>query len=391
MISVDEARAAIAAHVRALPSVQLPVGDAVGRVLAQDVAAAVDLPPFPQSGMDGWAARHQDIASGRLELAERDIVDVRAGAEPHRLSPGLACRISTGAPIPAGADTVIRREDADWRDGALFIAPVPECGANVRAQGETVTRGQTIGRAGQRLDAGVIGSIAGSGVPQVTVHRRPRVALVTTGDEVGAGGPSAIPDANGPMAMAFFRSLGCDVARVHAPDDLAKTIDALGAASETDLVVTTGGVSVGDHDHIVPAANAVGFETVFWRVAQRPGKPLFFAMKGGTPLLGLPGNPAAVWVQLQTQTRLILSLLEGTAPPRSAPGILTQAVSASPWADLWFRCSTSWSAEGTVLLTPLTGQASHAMANLADVDAIIRVPAKAELTAGARVEWFRTV
>ena len=155
MISVDEARAAIAAHVRALPSVQLPVGDAVGRVLAEDVAAAVDLPPFPQSGMDGWAARHQDIASGRLELAERDIVDVRAGAEPHRLSPGLACRISTGAPIPAGADTVIRREDADWRDGALFIAPVPERGANVRAQGETVTRGQTIGRAGHRLDAGV--------------------------------------------------------------------------------------------------------------------------------------------------------------------------------------------------------------------------------------------
>ena len=402
MTSIDEALRRYAVTIVPLPPMTTLLGGALERVLAAPAASRIDLPPFVQSSMDGYALRSADTAGAtdakpaRLRLA--GVVPAGVLADPLDVRPGTAVRIYTGGHVPAGADTVLPQEDAEVDDSTLLVRrPVP-AGEYVRGCGEELARGTTIADAGVRVSPGLVGALAVAGIADVVVSRAPKVAVLTTGDEVVAPGRELelgeIYDGNAPMAAAWLSANGyTDVTVGHLPDDLGATTRALEAAlDETDLVIVTGGVSVGDRDFVPAAARQAGAEEIFWRVAQRPGKPLLFAKRGKTPLLGLPGNPAAVFVCLTIHVRRVLELLEGVADPRPtfAAGVMQFPVAPIESRELWARCQTAVGDDGKVALTALPRQASHMISNLAECTALARIPAgRDEVPAGRVVAWTR--
>ena len=402
MISIDEAFAHLDDQIGPLPARRLPLREALGRVLAEDAFARVQLPPFRQSAMDGYAVALADLsdATGPLRLAVTATSAAGpGGTEP--LLPGSCQRIFTGAQVPEGADLVIRQEDVVRSDdGFIHIsadaAARQRRGANIREAGEELTRGALVGRSGQRLTHGAIGALAMAGLHTVSLHRAPRVALLVTGDELrsadGDLDAGMVFDANTPLVTTWAASRGLDlVATIALPDD-ADLLTMTLAEAAVDLIITTGGASVGDRDHLRASAAEAGFTEHFWGVAQQPGKPTLFATRGTTLLLGLPGNPAAVFAGLAIFGARLLSRLEGEREPapRFARGRLAAAVRPNPARDLWLRCSLSFGDEGTALLSPLVRQQSHMLSNLLDCDAIARIPASAEpLAAGAVVAWLR--
>lgn len=395
MLEIDAALGLCSARVDALPARQMPLRAALGRVLAAPALSALDLPPFAQSGVDGYALRAADTAAAPRSLPlAGEIPAGRAAACP--LAPGTAVRVFTGAMVPAGADAVVAQERVTLAGDALQLAAPVETGEGLRRQGEELGAGAAVCAAGQRLGAARLAALAAAGVATVSVRPEPRVRVLVTGDELSAAGgpppPGVIHDANGPLLRGWLAERGYAPRVAHVRDRLAVVEQHLEQAlAEADLVVTTGGVSVGDYDLVMRAAAAQGVETVFWRVRQKPGKPLYLGVApDGVPLLGLPGNPAAVLAGASVFLRRLLDLREGLATPgpELLGGVAAAAVRRDAVRDGWLRARREPEA-GTVALRVLERQASHMLSNLGEADALVRVPSGPEpLPAGAPLQWL---
>ncbi len=301
MLTVEEARAAVLERIRPLGAERVALTGALGRVLAADVAAPYDNPPHDNSAMDGFAVRFADVAAATEEspAALPVIEDIPAGRVPeHRLEAGQASRIMTGAPVPPGCDTVIRVEDTrDHGDRVDILVPAEE-GANIRRRGEDMREGEPLIRAGAELGSGEVGVLAAVQQSFVAVGRRPTVAVLSSGDELveidQVRGPGQIVNSNTPALGAVARACGAEpVLLPTVADDEAAIRASVETALTCDFVVSSGGVSVGEHDYVKKVLDDLGAEEVLWRVAMKPGKPLFFCMLRGKPYFGLPGNPVS--------------------------------------------------------------------------------------------------
>ena len=398
MISIDEALAHYARHLRPLPVVQCSPAEALGRVLAHLPCAATDLPPFDQSAVDGYALHSRDLhaATPSQPVWLPVVGEVAAGvAHPPALAPGTAVRIFTGGPIPPGADTVARQEIVTREGDRIALQQALAPAADLRRRGEELAAGTALAAAGTRVTPGVVAALAMAGVDTVAVHRPPRLALLVTGDEVGRPGqalqPGQIYDANGPLLQAWCQSRDGSAPVVQfVPDTLSAVRAALEQAlASADLVLTTGGVSVGDRDFIREAAAGLGVEEVFWRVRQKPGMPLYFGVRGDAAILGLPGNPGAVMVGLHLHAERALSWLEGSGDqrPRWRRGRLAAPTRGDAVRELLVRMRVHHDEDGVARLTPLGRQASHMLSNLTEANALVRVAAPS-LAVDASVEWL---
>lgn len=389
LIPISAARDAILACARQLLSEPVPVGDALGRVLAEDVRAAGDVPRFENSAMDGFAVVAA-ASSGPLRI----VGESRAGAPAAvPVGPGEAIRISTGAPLPAGADAVVRVEDASERDGAVTVHVPVEPGRNVRRAGEDLRAGEVVLAAGVRVGPAELGVAVGAGVGALRCARRPRVAVLCTGDElVEAGaplGPGQIHDSNRVMLAALAAQAGAElVTAARVADDRAATEAAFADALErADVVIASGGVSVGPHDHVKPALLELGVRERFWRVALQPGKPTWFGTRGDQLVLGLPGNPVSSFVTFVLFARPALLALQGAAAPLPARGVARLAT-AVPRRDREqvLRVTLEQGDDGALSAAPNGPQGSHVTRSLTGADALAFVPAgEGEAPAGATV------
>ncbi len=320
MISPDKALSLIAERVQPLGAERVPLDEAAGRVLAEDLHAAQDLPPFDNSAMDGFAVRLLDCgaeAGATLPVVET----VRAGERGRpKLGPGQAIRIMTGAPLPEGTDTVVPKEATEGGDATVKLLRRPTLGAHIRRRGEDVRAGAQLLRKGVRLRPYEIALLAAQGEERVAVIRRPRVSVLVTGDELTSGSSERsfglIPNSNGPALCAAVARWGAaPVPHGVAPDEPAELKAALRRALDAaDALLVTGGVSVGDFDFTRSALLELGMELVFWKVAIKPGKPLLFGLWQGKPVFGLPGNPVAAIVCAEEFARPALERLQGHSP-----------------------------------------------------------------------------
>lgn len=290
--------------------------DARGRALAADIVAAVDVPPADNSAMDGYALRHRDRKDREqpLELSQRIV----AGVAPAPLAPGTAARIFTGAEIPAGADTVVMQEHTERAESGVLVLKLPQQGSNIRPRGQDIRQGQVILRAGARLRAQEVGLLASVGLAEVPVYRPLRVAIVANGDELvepgQPAGPGQIYNSNRHLLRALLADWGFEIVDLGIgpddPDALAALL--LEAARRADVILSTGGVSVGEEDHVKPVVASLGGIDM-WKVAVKPGKPLAFGHVRDTFFLGLPGNPASAWVTALVFARPFLFRCQGLA------------------------------------------------------------------------------
>lgn len=322
LMTLEEAAtrvATLAAPVAGIETVALAQAD--GRVLARDIAAPLDLPPFANSAVDGYAVRHGDLApagASRLPVGGR----VAAGADAAGVTvQGIAVRVFTGAPMPQGADTVFMQEDVALEGPVAVLPPGLAKGANARPAGEDIARGAPAAAAGQRLRPQDLALLSALGLTEVVVRRRPRVAIFSTGDELTEPGqplgPAAIYDANRALLRAMVTRAGAEVVDLgilrDEPAGLARSL--ADAAASCDLVLTSGGVSTGEEDHVKAALEQVG-DLAFWRIGIKPGRPVALGRIGSVPFIGLPGNPVAVFVTFAFVARALIARLAGTAPVR---------------------------------------------------------------------------
>ncbi len=325
--SLDDALAELLAHARPLPgSDTVSIFDADGRVLLQDAVSALQVPPQDNSAMDGYALRCADVPAPGAPLPVSQRIPAGSVGEP--LQPGTAARIFTGAPVPPGADAVVMQEDCEaLADGAqVRVNTAPAPGQNIRRAGEDIALGATVLAAGTRLTPAALGLAASIGLDRLQVARRPRVALFSTGDELVMPGavppaqmpPGAIYNSNRFFLRALLQRLGCEVTDLGiVPDRLEATVDMLRqAAAAHDLVLTSGGVSVGEEDHVKPAVQQLG-SLDLWMIAMRPGKPFAYgrlaAGQGGAHFIGLPGNPVSSLITFTVLVRPFLLRLQGVA------------------------------------------------------------------------------
>jgi molybdopterin molybdotransferase len=383
MLSYDEALLRVLAAIASpLPVESIPLADAYGRPLAEAVTARESLPSFDNSAVDGFAVHHADTLSATpvAPVLLPVSLHIRAGDAPDTpLAPGTAARIFTGAPLPPDADAIIMQEDTrqEEADGTVALYE-PASPAFIRRQGSDITAGAVALPAGSVLDAGSIGLLAALNVTQVHCARRPRVALLTTGDEILPPSDAPLPlgkirDSNGPALCAAIEEAGATVAsNHHAADDATSVRDALlSAAEHSDVIIASGGVSVGDYDHVKTAASELG-ELDFWRIAIKPGKPLAFGRIGNALFFGLPGNPVSSLVTFELFVRPVLRKLAGyadvTRPQVSA--ILTAALPHEPGRREFVRARLHWQND-TYYATPLGAQGSHRLASVAGAQALL--------------------
>ncbi|MBS1881069.1 MAG: molybdopterin molybdotransferase MoeA [Actinobacteria bacterium] len=394
-ISLEDARAAVLAAAAPLAAVEVPLGEALGMHLAADVVADSPLQRFDNSAMDGYAVRAADLnAAGPASPVALAVAgEARAGHPAEAaVGAGEAIAISTGAMLPDGADTVVRVEDTSRADGRVEILVAPAAGANVRRAGEDVAAGQTVLRRGDALGPAALGLLAALGVEAVACHRRPRVALLTSGDELVPPGeplpPGGIRDSNSTTLAALVTRAGGEPQRLGvAGDTLASTVAALEPALAADAVIVCGGISVGEHDHVKAALEQLGVERYFWRVALRPGGPAFFGHRGSTLVFGLPGNPVSVFATFTLLAAPSLAALAGGSPTRHRTvASLGAAYENGSGRTEAVRCGLELSDRGWVA-TPRPRQGSHVLTSLLDADCLAIVPPEAKrLEAGDRVE-----
>ena len=371
----------------------VPLADAAGRVLARDARSVVDLPPFDRSAMDGYAVRSDDTGGPMRvagELAAGDTADVP-------LEPGTALAIMTGAPLPPGADAVLQVERAQVDNGSVRAdAPVPH-GLHVRYRGEDVHAGDVLAAAGEPLTLPRVSSLAAAGVGEVTVHRRARVHVLISGSELLPLGappePGKIHESNGLMVRLFAERAGAEVTdRGVVADDYDATVDAVRAGLEGDVLLVSGGVSMGEHDYVRPAFEACGVEEVFWRVRVKPGKPLFFGRRGDTLVFGLPGNPLSCIVGFVALIDLALRRLHGEAEPamRTVPARLTVPAGPSDGRTTFLTSRLAPGPDGLLEATPTQRQGSHMTGALGESDGFVVAPHDSgPLEAGAIVDAVR--
>jgi molybdopterin molybdotransferase len=390
LLSFEEALARILERVTPLGPDAVPLRAAAGRILAEDALAVVDLPPFPSSAMDGFAVRSEDTP-GLLPVVARIAAGVPA---PRELGAGEAMGIATGGVVPAGADSVIPIEYVVDLDNEVEIPAGVVHGDNVRPRGGDVTAGDVVVPRGTRLRAAQIGALAAAGLDTVVVARRPRVAVLATGTELRKPGerlgPGEVYEANGVLLATALAAAGADVETLPAvADDESSHRGALERGLAADVLVTSGGVSVGPHDLVRRILGELGVEEVFWGVAVKPGKPLAFGVRGSTLVFGLPGNPVSSLVGAEVFVRPALLALQGaTAPgPVFFEGRLAASVRRNAHRDEFVRARSVASKDG-VLLEPVRGQESHMIARAALADALVLAPrGEGELAAGESVRY----
>jgi molybdopterin molybdotransferase len=386
--TVDEALVLVLARARPLGPEDVPVARAAGRVVAEPAAAVTDLPPFDSSAMDGYAVRAADTP-GRL-----DVVGHSAAGRPaaEELGAGQAIVISTGAVVPAGADAVVPIERTSGEVEVEGVAP----GENIRPRGGDARAGDVVVEAGDVLRPAQLGALAAAGIATVRCMRRPRVAVLATGTELRAPGeelaPGEIYESNTVLLAAQLESAGAEVTVLGAvSDDEDATRMALERGLSFDVLVTSGGVSMGVHDLVRGSLAALGAEEVFWRVAVKPGKPIAFAVRDATLVFGLPGNPVSSLVGFELFVRPALLALQGAREPAPAylPGVLGAGVRRTAQRDELVRAGTRIEG-GAVVLSPLTGQESHMIVRSAAASALVFVPrGDGELSEGAQVSYLR--
>jgi molybdopterin molybdotransferase len=392
LLALEDAQRRILARVVRLPAEQIALGEAAGRVLVEPATARVDLPPFDASAMDGFALRSADTP-GRLPVVER----IAAGRPASRaLRAGEAMGIATGAAVPAGADAVIPLEHVVDHDNEIEIGERVQTGANLRPRGGDLRAGEVVVPAGVRLGPAQLGALAAAGIADISSTTRPRAAVLSTGSELRRPGeelePGQIYEANSVLLAAQLESAGAVVEQLDAvADDEEAHRAALGRGLEADVLVTSGGVSVGPHDLVRSVGAELGIEEAFWGVAVKPGKPLWFGVRGQTLVFGLPGNPVSSLVCFELFVRPAVLALQGASEPlpRFEPGRLARSLRPNAVRTELVR-ARSRVADGEVELEVVTGQESHMIARAAGADALVLVPAgDEELGVGARVSFLR--
>ncbi|KQR44953.1 gephyrin-like molybdotransferase Glp [Acidovorax sp. Leaf160] len=401
---LDEALADLLAQAVPLLGVErVDTFDADGRVLREGATSPLQVPPADNSSMDGYAVRVADLADlagpagTELPVSQR----IPAGSAAQPLAAGTAARIFTGAPVPAGADAIVMQEDCEALQGGerVRINAMPAAGQWIRRAGEDITRGAQVLSAGTRLGPAALGLAASIGLAQLAVSRRPRVALFSTGDELVMPGevapeqlpPGAIYNSNRFFLRAMLRRLGCEVTDLGiVPDRRDATIDALqGAAASHDLILTSGGVSVGEEDHIKPAVEALG-ELRLWQIAMKPGKPFAYGRIPGARVaahfMGLPGNPVSSFVTFSLLVRPFLLALQGAAD------VAPRAMAATAAFD-WPRADkrreflrVRWNAEGR--LERFGNQSSGVLTSAAWGDGVVDNPAGQTIARGDVVRFI---
>jgi molybdopterin molybdotransferase len=393
LLSLEEAQRLVLERAEPLPTERVPLEQAAGRVLAEAAPAVVDLPPFPSSAMDGFAVRAADTP-GTLPVVFR----IAAGRpSTDTLQPGEAMGISTGGVVPEGADAVIPIEHVVDHDNAVEVGEAVAPGANVRPRGGDLRAGEEVVTAGTALGAAQLGALAAAGVAEVACGAVPSAAVLATGTELRRPGeplaPGEVYEANGLILEAQLRSAGAAVERLAAvADDEDAHREALARGLEHDVLVTSGGVSVGPHDLVRGIEAALGVEEVFWRVAVKPGKPVSFGVRGRTLVFGLPGNPVSSLVAFELFVRPAVLALQGHADPlpRFEPGRLAAAARRNPARDELMRARARDAGDGAVELEPVTGQESHMIGRAAGANALVFLPrGEGELAAGSAVRYLR--
>ena len=379
MISIHEALDAVLAAVRNLPDEEVPLLQALGRAAAESIISPEQVPTFANSAMDGFAVLGAELEGGRREF--KVVVDIPAGryvSEP--VAPGDAARIMTGAPLPPGVDTVIQVEHTSSDGDVMTVETVPATGDNVRGAGEDVTAGDVLFERGALLGAAEIGLLAAVGVERLRVARRPRVAILATGSELVAAGrplaPGQIRNSNSFTAFSQVLAAGADPILLGiARDDPEETRRLLAAALENDVVITSGGVSVGDYDFVKQVQDELGVQRRFWGVATKPGKPLAFGTRGDTLVFGVPGNPVAAMVSFEMYVRPALLALQGR------PDVYRPWFFAASSEPVWQTTSRTearrcrFTHEGGAIRFTTTGpQGSGILSSMAGAEGLFFVP-----------------
>jgi molybdopterin molybdotransferase len=392
ILDFEQAQALVLAHAKPLPGERVQLADAAGRVTAAPALATVDLPPFASSAMDGFAIRSEDVP-GVLRVVGEAAAGRPADAP---LGAGEAVVISTGGVVPPGADAVVPVEYVVRHDNSVEIAEPAAAGAHVRPRGGDVAAGAVVVPDGVRLGAAQLGALGAAGIADIDCARRPRVAVLATGSElVRPGAPlvgGQIYESNSLMLAAALTPVGCDIELLPlVADDERAHRDALARGLAADVLVTSGGVSVGPHDLVRSIEAELGVEEIFWRVAIKPGKPVSFGVRGATLVFGLPGNPVSSLVGCELFVKPALRALQGEReplPPFEA-GTLARDLRRNDARDEFVRARSRLDRDG-VVLEPLSGQESHMIVRAAAADALVHVPrGEGALAVGDAVHWLR--
>ena len=393
MIPVAEAQQRILAELPIMPAEQVGIADALARVLAADVTARLTQPPVAMSAMDGYAVRAADVAEVPARL--RVIGAVPAGQSFRgTLGAGEAVRIFTGAPVPAGADAIVIQEDTEADGDAVVVREGAAAGSYIRPAGLDFTAGDALLTAGRIVTARDVGLAAAMNVAWLPVRRRPRVAILATGDELAlpgdAVGPTQIVGSSSFALAALVAAAGAEPLILGiARDDAASLRSMAEGARGADFLVTTGGASVGDHDLVQQVLGEVGLEVDFWRIAMRPGKPLMFGRLGTVPMLGLPGNPVSSLVCavlfLQPALTRMLGATQPELPQQTAR--LGSDLAANDQRQDYLRAGLSVNANNELVATPFALQDSSAFSGMARADClVVRPPLAPPAAAGTRVD-----
>jgi molybdopterin molybdotransferase len=380
VISVAEASARILGGIQRLPAETVATEKSVGSVLAEQVVSAITSPPWDNSSMDGYAVRSADIGQNQLRVVET----IAAGAFPSRpLGDREAMRIMTGAPVPADADSVIRKEDTDEGADVVTIRDTRDAGKNIRRKGEDFAAGDTLFETGQHIGIPHLGVLASAGVQSVHVYRSPRVAIISSGDELveladfsSSVAGTKIVSANSLTLAAMVREAGGDPVNLGiARDDLESMKHKLADAGEFDLIITSAGISVGDHDHVRDAITALGGTIDFWKVRMRPGAPLAFGSLNGIPWIGLSGNPVSAMVTFEIFVRPAIRKMRGMQHLFRKPLLVTLAEPIKLAAPLMHFFRVVITPFGSNYAARLAGsQSSAVLTAMARANALLVVP-----------------
>jgi len=397
MISVAEAESRILKTIKRTPLEQLSIANCFGRVTGKEVVSRRTQPPIPVSAMDGYAVRATDVESVPVELC---VVGYAAagGSYDGILGVGEAVRIFTGAPVPAGADAIIFQEDTEERaEDRVLLNRSAAAGTYIRPAGLDFSDGDVLITAGTRLTARHVGLVAAMNVPWMMVHRQPRVAILATGDEIVMPGekigPNQIVSSNAIALAAFVSAMGGHPMLLGiAPDDRQALHSMTDGIAGNDILVTTGGASVGDHDLVQEVLGKRGLDVDFWRVAMRPGKPLMFGNIEGIPVLGLPGNPVSSMVCAMIFLRPVLARMQGldTLDQDMLSLRLADSLPANDRRQDYLRAIFEVDEDGETVVRVFSKQDSSMMATLTRADGlVVRKPNAQPLTAGSRVNVLK--
>lgn len=393
MLSVAEALVIVTKGVALVSTEQVPLPAALGRVLAEDVAARLSHPPADVSAMDGYAVRAEDVAGVPVTLTQIG-ESAAGGGFDGAISAGETVRIFTGAPLPGGADTIIIQEVTEADGGSVIVKESAPKGDYVRAAGQDFKAGEVLLIAGRVLTSRDLGLAAAMNVPWLTVRRRPRIAYTATGDEVVMPGdplgPDQIISSNSVAMGAYIQALGGQPINLGIARDTEDSLrQIIAGAKGCDLLITMGGASVGDYDFVRKVLDQAGMDLGFYRVAMRPGKPLIFGRLGDIPVLGLPGNPVSAGVTsvifLKPAIDVMLGIPKDNAPAPTA--LLGRALDKNDRRQDYLRAKLSRDQDGNLVATPFERQDSGMMARLAAADClVVRPPQAPAAKAGERVE-----